>query len=328
MEKNIQYFLTILCTSVIIYVIYATNTHYPSLILKRVENQWNIFKSLPSWTHSELSGIDIKEPSCKNVLVNNQEDIEISLQAPNYTEWKLLSESVIVGGESLPANCSDPDHVAIIVPYRDRATQLPVFLRNIHPFLARQHIHYRVYIINQADTHQFNRAALFNVGFKESLKDFNWTCFIFHDVDHLPEDPRNLYSCPDQPRHMAVAVDKWNYKLLYTQYFGGIVALRREHFLLINGVSNMFWGWGGEDDDMRKRITGAGLSIVRYPPDIARYTTIKHGPVKPNPDRFKLLRQGQARLDDDGLSSVVYTRIPTENYQLYTNITVYLHRTE
>ena len=51
-----------------------------SLILKRVENQWNIFKSLPSWTHSELSGIDIKEPSCKNVLVNNQEDIEISLQ--------------------------------------------------------------------------------------------------------------------------------------------------------------------------------------------------------------------------------------------------------
>ena len=51
-----------------------------SLILKRVENQWNIFKSLPSWTHSELSGIDIKKPSCKNVLVNNQEDIEISLQ--------------------------------------------------------------------------------------------------------------------------------------------------------------------------------------------------------------------------------------------------------
>ena len=51
-----------------------------SLILKRVENQWNIFKSLPSWTHSELSGIDIKESNCKNVLVNNQEDIGISLQ--------------------------------------------------------------------------------------------------------------------------------------------------------------------------------------------------------------------------------------------------------
>ena len=51
-----------------------------SLILQTLENQWNIFKSLPSWTHSELSGVDIKEPSCKNILVNNQEEIGISLR--------------------------------------------------------------------------------------------------------------------------------------------------------------------------------------------------------------------------------------------------------
>ena len=101
-----------------------------------------------------------------------------------------------------------------------------------------QNIHYRIYLVNQADDNQFNRAALMNAGFKESLKDFNWTCFIFHDVDHLPEDARNLYSCPDQPRHMAVAIDKWNYKMPYRGYFGGIVALRREYYEKINGVSN------------------------------------------------------------------------------------------
>ena len=38
---------------------------------------------------------------------------------------------------------------------------------------------------------------------------------VFHDVDLLPEDDRNLYSCPDQPRHMSVAVDKFQYKLPY-----------------------------------------------------------------------------------------------------------------
>ena len=36
-------------------------------------------------------------------------------------------------------------------------------------------------------------------------------------------------------------------------------------------TSNRYWGWGGEDDDMSKRVTGSGLKITRYPVDIARY---------------------------------------------------------
>lgn len=59
---------------------------------------------------------------------------------------------------------------------------------------------------------QFNRAAIMNVGVAESLKLANWDCFIFHDIDLIPLDDRNLYTCPDQPRHMSVAVDTLNYK--------------------------------------------------------------------------------------------------------------------
>jgi len=58
----------------------------------------------------------------------------------------------------------------------------------------------------------FNRAMLMNVGFVEALKLYNYDCFIFHDVDLLPEDDRNLYTCPEQPRHMSVAVDVLKYK--------------------------------------------------------------------------------------------------------------------
>jgi hypothetical protein len=31
---------------------------------------------------------------------------------------------------------------------------------------------------------------LFNIGFVEAVKIKKWDCFIFHDVDHYPEDLR------------------------------------------------------------------------------------------------------------------------------------------
>lgn len=67
-------------------------------------------------------------------------------------------------------------------------------------------------------THQhgeetFNRAKLLNVGFLEALKeDATYDCFIFSDVDLVPMDDRNLYRCGDQPRHFAIAMDKFGFR--------------------------------------------------------------------------------------------------------------------
>lgn len=60
-------------------------------------------------------------------------------------------------------------------------------------------------------TQPFNRAMLFNVGFKEAMKDAVWDCIIFHDVDHLPENDRNYYGCGEMPRHFAAKLDKYMY---------------------------------------------------------------------------------------------------------------------
>lgn len=37
-------------------------------------------------------------------------------------------------------------------------------------------------------------------------------CYIFHDVDMLPEDDRNMYSCSEFPRHLSVAVNEFKYQ--------------------------------------------------------------------------------------------------------------------
>lgn len=74
-------------------------------------------------------------------------------------------------------------------------------------------------------------------------------------------------------------------RLPYRTIFGGVSAINREHFELLNGFSNSFWGWGGEDDDMSNRISYHNLHISRYPLTIARYTMLTHKKDKPSPNR-------------------------------------------
>ena len=92
-----------------------------------------------------------------------------------------------------------------------------------------------------------------NIAFVTALKLEPFDCFIFHDVDLIPEDDRNLYTCPPFPRHMSPAVDELGYHVPYEELVGGVFAIRTEHFFKVNGYSNLYWGWGAEDDDMAYR---------------------------------------------------------------------------
>nr|XP_033799335.1 beta-1,4-galactosyltransferase 4 isoform X3 [Geotrypetes seraphini] len=165
-------------------------------------------------------------------------------------------------GRNHPSECRSLQRVAILIPYRNREKHLLYLLKHLHPFLQRQQLDYAIYIIHQAGNGRFNRGKLLNVGYLEALKEEKWDCFIFHDVDLLPENDFNVYLCDNEPKHLVVGRNVTGYRLRYQGYFGGVTAMTGDQFDKVNGFSNNYWGWGGEDDDLRVRIQ----RYLRYHP--------------------------------------------------------------
>ncbi|KAM7430624.1 hypothetical protein ABFA07_018699 [Porites harrisoni] len=227
------------------------------------------------------------------------------------------------GGCWRPTECQARVKMALITPYRNRYEQLLMFVRHMHPMLKRQNLDYRIFVIEQAGETPFNRAMLFNIGYKESLKFDQYECFIFHDIDLIPEDDRNEYSCPSSPRHLSVAIDKFSYRLPYSTIFGGAGSLTKEHFKLINGFSNKFWGWGGEDDDLYNRIAAKGLKLTRPSMELGRYKMVQkyHKSAPADEKRMEKLRDSAARMATDGLNSMKYTVNKITEHLLYTQVT-------
>ncbi|NXD07165.1 B4GT4 galactosyltransferase, partial [Nothocercus nigrocapillus] len=231
----------------------------------------------------------------------------------------------VARGRYHPRECSALQRVAILIPHRNRERHLLYLLEHLHPFLQRQQLDYGIYVIHQAGSTKFNRAKLLNVGYLEALKEENWDCFIFHDVDLVPENDFNIYMCDRQPKHLVVGRNNTGYRLRYQGYFGGVTALTREQFSKVNGFSNNYWGWGGEDDDLRIRVEMQKMRVMRPSPDVARYTMIFHTRDQGNEEngeRMKLLRQVSKMWKTDGLNSCSYKLLSVEHNLLYINITV------
>ena len=133
----------------------------------------------------------------------------------------------------------------IIVPFRNRWDQVDPFCRTMWTYLGQRFgENWNIFIIEQDDAKAFNRGMLCNIGFKEAKKR-RCDYVVFHDIDMLPVDVDYSYS--EHPVHLA------SWKLPFDTYFGGMTLFPSDTFKEINGFSNMYWGWGFEDDDLRYR---------------------------------------------------------------------------
>ncbi|XP_035922697.1 beta-1,4-galactosyltransferase 4 isoform X2 [Halichoerus grypus] len=187
-------------------------------------------------------------------------------------------------GRYHPEECKALQRVAILIPHRNREKHLMYLLEHLHPFLQRQQLDYGIYIIHQAGSKKFNRAKLLNVGYLEALKDENWDCFIFHDVDLVPENDLNLYKCEEQPKHLVVGRNSTGYRV----------------------------------ELHRMKIIRPMPEVGKY--TMIFHTRDRGNEV--NIERMKLLHQVSRVWRTDGLTSCIYKLLSVDYNPLYTNITV------
>jgi hypothetical protein len=217
----------------------------------------------------------------------------------------------------------------VVVPYRNRKENLKAFLPNITKHLEGFNLDFGIMIVEQTDRKPINRGALHNIGF---LENQSYDYFVFHDVDMVPINKDCQYDFPIKPTHIASFVEQFEYKFS-ADYFGGVCIFNQKDFRLINGYSNHYWGWGGEDNDLNLRVLYKGLSWDRRPGtfrslphkryywDDTRKISLHPGFGK-NRTRLQRMYNGEIDQDKDGLNNLAYK--VTYRSQL-NDITSFIH---
>nr|CAB3224889.1 beta-1,4-galactosyltransferase 2-like [Phallusia mammillata] len=251
---------------------------------------------------------------------------------PSYEEVEKVSgPDLLKGGCYVPTACKPLQKVAVIIPFKDRDAHLKTLLYYLHPILKRQKTKYCIYVAEQFDNGQFNKAMVMNAAFEEAMKLDSYDCIVFHDVDMIPENDMNMYMCGNQPRHLSPAIDKFEYKPHYGTDFGGVTGISPKQYRKANGHSNQFWGWGGEDNDMEFRIFYNKMKIVPSDLKVGRYKMIVHKhPWKfsPNQFPFRLNKTREIRATTDGLSDLKYLLVDTVRQSTYTKFVIDVRRIE
>ncbi|CAF3349864.1 unnamed protein product [Rotaria socialis] len=263
--------------------------------------------------------------------INLNGSLNINLNPPNDFQLRssLTSKYINLWRASNSCSIFENETLAIIISYRDREKNLKMLLYNLIPFLERQRIrNYKIFIIEQQASGSFNKGRLYNVAFNHLMRTSKPTCVIFHDVDLIPENGQNLYSClslTHHPLHMSANIHfdiNGSYTTIYSFLVGGVLAMRPETFIRLNGYSNRYFNWGGEDDDMGLRFLSKDICVQR--PTTGYYYAAFHSIQTRNPNRFKLLFDATLRQDSDGLNNIDQLASVKHQYEypLVTWITV------
>lgn len=202
--------------------------------------------------------------------------------------------------------------LGIIIPFRDRLDHLMASSPVLKQFG-------RVYVIEQMDNKPFNRGKLINAGFLTFKTEFDY--FAAHDVDMIPQ-ATGYYEYSEVPCHIASQAEQFGYRMPYENYFGGVTLFTKEVFNSVNGFSNEFFGWGGEDDYLRRKIEELGIPTKRRE---CKFSSLPHSRFIDTAQRYENAKKAAGPLDfGDGLTSCKFETLRLREFDNYTLLQIEL----
>lgn len=171
----------------------------------------------------------------------------------------------------------------IIIPYRDREEHLRILIPRLHMVFINNGYDFDITVTEQADRDPFKKTCIIN----EAVKQTEGDILVLHDVDYYPYSPgckyydgtsevylpvnraifttnglveKKLEDVPSGYRHFKDGVDD--------NFMGGVIVIKREAFVGVNGMCPLFTGWGFEDSEFRTRLIDNGVEINRDPSNL------------------------------------------------------------
>mmetsp|Transcript_31120 Transcript_31120/g.49864 ORF Transcript_31120/g.49864 Transcript_31120/m.49864 type:complete len:668 (+) Transcript_31120:434-2437(+) len=254
------------------------------------------------------------------IVLNSRRIVELEI-ANNQLKKRLLEQDHLV------------DHY-VVIPYRNRLSNLKTFedyMSAYFGFYNDTKNRFTVIVVEQGDLELFNRGKLINIGYEyaRKLTGFsNESCLAIHDVDMVPFPGLDYIEC-QEPRHLAYRLQRYNFQMMYKEFFGGVTSLSVEHYRRMNGFSNLFVGWGAEDDNLfdraiqSKSISDKNEYFYRNEhSDERRMFTIhsdKDERAPKNDANLELLEEFKRSMRDfreEGLNTLEYSIVNTTKYQV------------
>lgn len=139
--------------------------------------------------------------------------------------------------------------LALVVPHKDRDYYKDFQKDYLPDYLSKQGIDHKIFFVEQKNSQPFNKGKTINYGMLFAIERYNPNYVIMSDIDMVPLNVDYRYNG---------TAETWFCNA------GGIKMLTSD-FVNINGYSNDYEGWGGEDGDFIDRIHNFKIKDVFWP---------------------------------------------------------------
>ena len=193
---------------------------------------------------------------------------------------------------------------------------LPIFQSYLDSNIGKER--YELIIVQEhtPETTTFNLGRTINIGFdlvKDSMEDPD--IFMFHPIDILPIDTN--YSVQNNTKFCMLGYKPFIFHIFRSQkflddhYYYKAICMTKSDYQKVNGFTNDFVGWGGEDDEFFLRLE---LNNVEIDVAVNEYIRLTHdGSNGPNFGRHQgvVMEEIRKGMCFSGLNDLKYDLLDT-----------------